>query len=119
MSTEKGVFTAKCLAKGCRGFIVCLYDGDGAVIGKKETDKKGRADFEIPCSGEYSVGAYAIGKSPYGIRSWVHLCSEEDCSKYFVFSAAVPAKVKTEFRVTDENYSGLPINQGEINLWRK
>ncbi len=119
---KEGILTVRCAVSGtCRvPFCVSLYDRNCRLVDAKVTDKFGTARFEIPCSDKYTVCAASEKTSPRSICSGLYLQAEKHCCKHFVFEVMdFPPAVRVDIKLEDAFYSGFPISQGVIYLWRR
>ncbi len=109
MSGKRGYITVRCLSPRREGnFEIVVLNADNQTVFQGKTAWDGTAAFHVCSPGEHRIRVRAKDwLSPMAATKWL-----------FNFFLLKPGFTMATFRLTDQNYGGLPIQKGDIQLCR-
>ena len=120
MVDQCGHIVAKCTPSCAEGeYDVMVFDSANRMIAQARTTQGGTAKFPMRSFGEYRVHVRSRGNmSPQAANRWLYFYPGRTCTLYFLFHPTFlkPCFTTADFRLTDRNYDGLPIQKGDILL---
>ena len=120
---ELGYLSIICEIKDCNYgcFNIIIYNSNGEIVFNDYLSNKKPIKFLISESGKYRIQVCSARIfTPMCINSWVTIKKYKNYCKYFCFNVKESCKHKKHItlKLTDQNYSGLPITRGKISLWQ-
>lgn len=118
---SRGKVIIQCLPEPCGLFryTVFLFNSGRKKVYQGLTSDEGTVEVPIHTHDEYEVAIKAPKcMCPKRISRWVELNPRSTCDLCFVFNTDpfLPDSRKITFHLTDKNYAGLPISEGELHL---
>lgn len=122
MAGKRGYITVRCLSPRREGnFEIVVLDADDQTVFQGKTDWDGTAAFHVYSPGEHRIRVRAKDwLSPMAATKWLFFYPDRFYTVYFLFNFFLlkPGFTMATFRLTDQNYGGLPIQKGDIQLCR-
>lgn len=123
MGNQRQYVTIHCVSPFYLGrcFEIVVFNKDNCPVFHGKTGQDGTSSFAICLPGEYCIRVRAQScLSPRAATRWLFLQPNRSYSVYFLFSACCfkSSFTTVKFRLTDQNYVGLPIQKGDIRLCR-
>ena len=118
---SQGKIIVRCLPNHCGlfNYSVSMFNSKEEAIYQGLTSDEGVAEIPVPVYDEYEVMVIAPKRMcPKSISRWIKLNPKKTCNLYFIFSVDPFIPRNVTFHLTDQNYIGLPISEGEIYLWQ-
>lgn len=106
-------------------FTIQLFDASHTMVSQRRCRSNSTARFSVASQGEYMITVTPCQTkddiSPLGASRWTLLGPSSHSAQFFRFNIMTrrpPDLVGVGFSLTDAYYSNLPINKGDLKLWR-